>query len=248
VVEEIRISDVAAWQGQRLDDGVLGVAVAGRREAVARAPGCPWPTGGDRAGRRIEVGSGPRVLAARREDAARAGVSLAALVLAAWYRALTAWDPRAAEVPIGCCTTGRVRPELRTTLGNLTNTVIVCPQPRWSQRPAPDLLGPVHQAMTEALGSADLPFELVYRIEGDGVVQDEQIGVRFTFVEDDPVPPASPLRPDVVRFGYAKSALSFEVHVSGDDLLAWLDYRPAAFGADGVDRLVGLLRRELVTG
>ena len=49
VVEEIRISDVAAWQGQRLDDGVLGVAVAGRLgrrwPALPAARGPPAGTG-----------------------------------------------------------------------------------------------------------------------------------------------------------------------------------------------------------
>ena len=196
VREDVRISDVAAWQQQRLDDGVLGVAVAGRRAALADAPGCPWPTGGDRAGRRVAVGSGAALLGSGREAAARAGVSLAALTLAAWYRALTAWDPRAAAVPIGCCTTARVRPELRTTLGNLTNTVVLRPEPAWCRLPPAELLGPVHRAMTEALGSTDLPFELVY---GQAPVQDEQIGVRFTFVEDDPAA-------DEVHFGRMRSA------------------------------------------
>lgn len=245
VVEQVRISDVAAWQRQRLDDGVLGVAVAGRRDALRGTPACPWPTGGDRAGRRAEVLSGPAAGESLRGAAARAGVSLAALTFAAWYRALAGWDPRAARLPIGCCTTGRVRPELRTTLGNLTNTVVIVPDGGWSRLEPPDLRESAHQAMVEALGSADLPFELVF---GDGPVQDEQIGIRFTFVEDPPTADDGPLRHEAVQFSYAKSLLSCEVHVPAGDLHIWLDYRPATFPPPEAGRLAALLRRELAAG
>ncbi len=242
VVEEVRISDVAAWQRQRLNDGVLSVAVGSRREALRDAPVCPWPTGGNRAGRRLDVRSGARAGELLRELAARSGVSLASMTLAAWYRALVAWDARTSMLPIGCCTTARVRPELRTTLGNLTNTVIVAPGPQWSRFGSADLLDAAHQAMQEALGSVDLPFELVF---GDGPVQDEQIGVRFTFVEDPPSSGDGPLRGAAVRFGYAKSLLSCEVHVSGGDLRVWVDYRPAQFAQQVPGRLAALLRQEL---
>src|SRR5205823_12086056 len=122
---------------------------------------------------------------------------LATVVFAAWYRALVAFDPRTALAAIGCCTTARVHPELRDTLGNLTNTVVVVPGPRWSALGRKELLADAHQAMTEALGGIDLPFELVF---GDGPVQDEQIGLRFTFVEDPPSTEDSPLRAEPVRF------------------------------------------------
>lgn len=240
VVEDVRISDVAAWQRQRLDDGVLGAAVAVRREALRGAPPCPWPTGGDRAGGRVDVVSGASASDQLREIAARQGVSLASLALAAWYQALVAWDSRTVELPLGCCTTLRMRPELRTTLGNLTNTVIVVPGKRWL---SPDLVDEAHQAMLEALGSVEVPFELVY---SDGSAQDEQIGVRFTFVEELPAAGDTPLRSEAVPVDYAKSLLSCEVHASDDALHVWLDYRRALFSPLEAARLAALLRQCLL--
>ncbi|MGC4892263.1 hypothetical protein [Micromonospora sp. DT31] len=243
VREEVGIGDVAAWQQRRLDDGVLGAAVEGRRCALRGAPVCPWPTGGDRAGRRVEVLSGARAAEPLRAAAARAGVSPATLAFVAWYRALAAWDPRAGAVPIGCCTTMRLRPELRTTLGNLTNTVVVLPGRQWPTLAGPRLVDEAHQAMKEALGSVDLPFELVF---GDGAVADERIGVRFTFVESAPAGEPQPLRAEAVRFAYAKSVLSCEAQVGEDGgLRVWLDHRPAQIGAQDADRLAALLRAEL---
>lgn len=242
VAEEVRITDVAAWQRRRLDDGVLGVAVDGRRAALAGVPPCPWPTGGDRRGRRVEVLSSSAAAVSLRDAAARAGVSLATVAFVAWYRALVAWDARTSTAPIGCCTTARLRPELRTTLGNLTNTVVIAPGSPWARLPAPRLLEEAHQAMTEALGGVDLPFELVF---GDGTVQDEQVGLRFTFVEEPPDAEDGRLRAEAVRFGYAKSVLSCEAHARGGELRVWLDHRPAWIGTPDADRLATLLRREL---
>ncbi|MER7004757.1 hypothetical protein ABT297_17150 [Dactylosporangium sp. NPDC000555] len=245
VVEEIGITDVAAWQLQRLDDGVLGVAVDERRAALAGAPRCPWPTGGDRAGRRVDLLRGARAAESLRGAAAEAGVSPATLTFVAWYRALSAWDPRLPAVPIGCCTTARLRPELRSTLGNLTNTVVLRPAPQWSGLARPALVEEAHQAMKEALGSVDLPFELVF---GDGATPDEAIGVRFTFVEGAPSGGEPAMRAEPVRFSYAKSVLSCEVHLDeAEGLRVWLDYRPAQIPDRDADRLAALLRAQLMS-
>lgn len=245
VVEQLRISDVAAWQQQRLDDGVLGLAVDARREALRGVPRCPWPTDGDRTGRRIEIASGTGAWQSLRDTAAGSEVSAASAALAAWYRALHTWDARAGATPIGCCTTARMRPELQTTLGNLTNTVVVVPAAAWVRLDAPQLRDETHQALTEALGAADVPFELVF---ADRPVQDEEVGIRFTFAEDPPAAPDAPLYAQAVDFGYAKSVLSCELHVTDERLHAWLDYRPAQIDPAAAEQLAALLRSELALG
>jgi len=242
-VEELGIGDVAAWQEQRIADGVLEPVAAARREMLRDTPPCPWPTGGDRTGRRLEVAAGPRVAEHQRALAAAAGVSVVATVLAAWYRALAVWRPATARLPIGCCTTARLRPEFASTLGNLTNTVVVAPGRGWPRMRGVELRTAAHQGMTEALCAVDVPFELAFPAAAP--VPDEAVGVRFTFVEDTPAEPGTPLLLDTVPVGYAKAALSCEVRDRPGDLGVWIDHRPAAIPDPDADRLVVLLRQEL---
>lgn len=241
VREQLRISDLADWQQRELDGGLLGFAVEARRRAVRNTPRCPLQARGNRDGRRVRVGHGAGAWATLRSRAVDQQVSSASVALAAWYRALRTWHPGLAEAPIGCCTTARMRPELRTTLGNLTNTVIVAPAENWTESSDTELTDHVHRTLTLALGTADLPFEAVF---ADEPVQDEQIGVRFTFTENPP-DGIDVLRPAPVQFGYAKSVLSCEVRVTGGVLEADLHYRPADLAPEAADDLAALLRETL---
>ncbi|UYM03629.1 condensation domain-containing protein [Solicola gregarius] len=241
VREQLRISDLADWQQRELDGGLLEFAVEAGRTAVRDTPRCPLNVRGARDGRRVHVGQGADAWAALRNRAAEHQVSSASVALSAWYRSLRTWYPALAEAPIGCCTTARMRPELRTTLGNLTNTVVVVPAADWPEMSDADLPVRVHRALTAALGTADLPFESVF---ADEPVQDEQIGVRFTFTENPPDEP-DVLRPSPVQFGYAKSVLSGEVRVTGGVLEADVDHRAADLAPEAADNLAALLRENL---
>ncbi|UPK75772.1 hypothetical protein MU582_03790 [Nocardioidaceae bacterium SCSIO 66511] len=241
VREQLRISDLADWQQHELADGFLGFAVEARRRAVRDTPRCPLHVRGNRDGRRVHVGNGAAAWTALRDQATSQQVSAVSVALSSWYRALRTWRPGFAETAIGCCTTARMRPELGTTLGNLTNTVIVAPTENWTRSSDHELTDHVHRTLTLALGTADLPFEAVF---DDEPVQDEQIGVRFTFTESPPGE-LDVLRPSPVRFGYAKSVLSCEVRVTGGVIDVDLDHRPADVSSAAADDLAGLLRETL---
>lgn len=193
-------------------------------------PPPPLEVTGDRTGARHPVWTAtPERQQRIRDRAADAGASSAALLLTIWQSALSAWDPSFAAVPIGNCTTARMRPELRGTLGNLTNTCIVTP-PEAAVGPQTQLLDEkrvrfFHRALQAAISDVDLPFEMVFPAR-HGHVEDEQIGVRYTFV--DYGEPTGPLTEVDVPVRTAKSALGCEVRWLHTGLEIWLDTRPSA--------------------
>jgi hypothetical protein len=225
--ERISMTDFAAWQRSSLISGQVAQQRERRRMSAAKVLRLPAHT--DRRGQTeaVPVPPGLRI----DQLAADLGVTVPAAALAAWHTALTEWSGRA-DVPIGCCTTGRHRPELRQTVGNLANTVVIQPDSWTSVRDA-------HRELTSALSDADAPFETV--LDAERPVQDEHIVVRFTFHES-----GLPGETWDVPFGYAKSALSAEIRQVGTELAASIDYRPAVLAGQDVRTLAGLFAAALI--
>ena len=235
-LDEIRPSDFADWQRRRLTEGVLMHAVAQRRDQLAASERPPWPVSGDRDGECLRVDMPEEVAQRLARDAAKSGVSVAAILLSRYHRALAHWDGRLVAVPIGCCTSYRLRPELRSTVGNLTNTVVVEPSDDWLTGPDPEVAA--HDALLRAMDGLDIPFELVY---GDGTAQDEQIGIRYTFLER-PVT-AGGMRAEDIAFDYVKSVLSLEVRRDDEQLDVTLQCRTRE--VPDADGLVEILERAI---
>ncbi|SDS87803.1 hypothetical protein SAMN04489812_3336 [Microlunatus soli] len=247
-VESVAPSDIARWQSAGLRDGLLALRIAARALRLADTPACPLPVRGDRSGRRVAVPM-PIPIADVQQAAADAGVSIAAWSLAAWQRAIATWSGTDAFA-IGCCSTLRLLPDLGASLGNLTNTVIIPPSNR---RPAAESIRNVQRAFSTAISGIDEPFEAVLAgIPGplsgarsgsrDRTVEDEMIGLRFTFTEDVDDHPL--LQPRPVRSGYAKSVLSADVERREDRLVAFVDHR-STVSPVAADRLADLFGRSL---
>ena len=247
VQEGIRLSDFAHWQDANLKIGPLGRRVERRRGEIAAMPPAPLEVTGDRTGVRHPVWTAtPERQQHIRDRAANAGVSSAALLLAIWQFTLSEWNPAFAAVPIGSCTTARVRPELRDTLGNLANTCVVVPPEATDELQMQPLderrLRFFHRALQATISDVDLPFEMVFPAR-HGHVEDEQIGVRYTFVEYGE--PTGMLNEVDVPVQTAKSALGCEVRWSHAGLEIWLDTRPSAIRGRDAARLAEMMAGRL---
>lgn len=246
----LRLGDVAHWQRQSLERG----EVAGQVERwVARLRGCrplASPDAGNRTGARLPLSIPPSVAGRAAELAQRLGTSLSVVVLAAWSGVLGTATGRT-DVPIGSCTSGRHRPELEPVLGNLTNTLVLWGDTS-SAASVTDLAVSLREHMIAALADADAPFETVMgRLLGIPLVQDEAIGVRFTFHHHHDAHLVAP-RSDApllavhdLHLGFAKAALSLEVTAAPAGLDAYLEYRPAAFDHATARRLVAAVEHAL---
>lgn len=269
---ELRPGDVARWQRESLSHGLVGEQLRARREDGGPGSLLAFPGSGDRAGARIpvrleaEVSDGLRRLA----KASRAG--LFAVVLAAWGGVVAAHHG-SAEVAVGCCTSGRHRPELEGVLANLANTLLVrvpaATDPASASASATrqsaeaeaeaERLELVRRRLVEAMGAADVPFERLLEESGGPPPprRDEEAGVRLTL--DEPQPSAEAAGPGSglaegaprctgaadVDFGYAKCGLDLQLDATGTELTGHLAYRPAVVARETAQELSRTLLRHL---
>jgi glutamate racemase len=245
----LRLRDVAAWQRQGLRDGAIGRQVQRQRDRLRSLRRVPVGTSTPRLGSRIPLAL-PAAAGARAVHRGRdSGASATAVVLAAWAGAVVSVLD-ADTVAVGCCASGRHRPQLGGVLGNLANTLLVNLEVADRSDPL-GLLDLASAQLTAALGDADAPFEsVVAALTGGSPVADEWIGVRLTVHHpaEEPEPDREGVALSVhdVEFGLAKSALSLEVESRGDGFAGTLDYRPAAVPPAVAGRLVDAFRRALV--
>ncbi|MGW9210561.1 hypothetical protein ACWGR4_26675 [Embleya sp. NPDC055664] len=247
----LRPRDVAHWQRRSLEAGVVRQQLARR---VARlAPGVPLalPDLGNRKGARLPVRIDAATTRGLDRLARSSGSSLFAVLLAAWGSVVAEAHDRA-DTLVGCCTSGRHRPELGGVLADLANTMVV----QVAARPRPDqadaLRGP-RDELTAALGDGDAPFERVFAaLTGrdahvDGPVRDEDIRVRLTLDEADGVAELPGcLGVEDVDFGYAKASLSLELAVGSDGGLAGaLAHRPTDVPHERATELAAMLHARL---
>jgi hypothetical protein len=203
------------------------------------------PDHGDRAGERIVLRIGEQVGPGLARVARAAGTTLFAVVLAAWGSVVARFHDRD-EVAVGCCTSGRHRPELAGVLGNLANTLVV-PVPSAAGRSSAELVAVTRDRLVEALGDGDAPFETVFgALTGRAGVQDQDIRVRLTLDEDDgqALPPGCTGVADL-DFGHAKSSLSLELTTEDAGVRGSLAYRPADVPRQRARELADLVERRL---
>ncbi|MFF7242988.1 condensation domain-containing protein [Embleya sp. NPDC008237] len=242
----LRPRDVAHWQRRSLVSGVIREQLGRSTARLAGAAPLDLPDSGVREGARIPVridGATGRGL----DHLARStGSSLFAVLLAAWGSTVAEWHDRP-EVLVGCCTSGRQRPELGAVLADLANTLVV----RVPGRPQPAGAASIHRIrdeLTAALGDGDAPFERVFAaLTGAEAVLDQDIRVRLTLDEEDGTASLPGcLGVEDVDFGFAKTSLSLELAIRPDrGPTGVVAYRPSDVPRAAAAQLTGMLHARL---
>lgn len=219
--EGLRPRDIAAWQQEELDGGVLSAAVE-RRASSLRGAALLRFEKGSRTGASLPVRVPSGLVSRLRRRVRQARASLFVGVLNAWCvaAARASGEP---SIAVGSCLSGRTMTGTEGVLGNLANTVAISP------RNPTDSLTETASLWAEALADSEAPLERVLsgRTSAGTLVQDEDMGVRLTFY--DGVGTSKGTRPQVrdVDLGHAKTALGLDLAVVGEELNGLVEYRPA---------------------
>nr|WP_237536089.1 condensation domain-containing protein [Streptomyces sp. SID3343] len=244
----LRPRDVAHWQRQSLTAGVIRQQLDRRAGQSPPSALLDLPNSGDRAGARLPVRVDAATGAGLDRLARSSGSSLFAVLLAAWGSVVAEYHDRA-DVLVGCCTSGRHRPELMGLLADLANTLVVR-VPASTSPGGAESIRRTRDALTAAMADGDAPFERVFAaVTGTDAVLDEDIRVRLTLDEAD----AADALPgchgvEDVDFGYAKTSLSLELGIRPDRGLAGhLAYRPADVSRDAATQMTALLHTRLAS-
>ncbi|MET7297366.1 condensation domain-containing protein [Embleya sp. NPDC005575] len=246
VAGRLRPREVAHWQRRSLVSGVVRQQVERTTARLMGSAPLGLPDSGDRTGARIPVRIDGATGRGLDRLARSTGSSLFAVLLAAWGSVVAECHNRA-EILVGCCTSGRHRPELGGVLADLANTVVV----RVQARPAARCAESIHRTrdeLTAALGDGDAPFERVLAaLTGDDAVLDQDIRVRLTLDEEDGTASLPGcLGVEDVDFGYAKTSLSLELGIRPDRGLAGaVAHRPADVSREAAAELTGMLHARL---
>ncbi|MYS81149.1 condensation domain-containing protein [Embleya scabrispora] len=242
----LRPRDVAHWQRHSLVSGVIRQQLDRSTARLAGSVPLDLPDSGDRAGARIPVRIDGATGRGLDRLARSTGSSLFAVLLAAWGSVVAEFHDRP-ETLVGCCTSGRHRPELGGVLADLANTLVV-------RVPARSVAGGVESirrardGLTAALGDGDAPFERVLAaLTGADATLDQDIRVRLTLDEEDGTASLPGcLGVEDVDFGYAKTSLSLELGIRpGRGPAGALAYRPADVSREAATELTGMLHARL---
>lgn len=245
----VQFGDYAAWERQRLHDGVLAALEDYWRETLDGLETVRFPTdwphpvvddfAGGLAERTVDVG----VADSLRELSAREGTTLFVTLMASLFALLSRYTGQD-DLVVGTVSANRGRPELSGLIGFLVNTLPVRVDAS-GDPPFTELLARVKQATLGALAHQDLPFGRLVdavKVERDAS-RAPVFQIAFTYAEPDldPVPAAGAefALTNLVRgVDAAKFDLTFTTESRPDGLWIECGYKTALFRAATVTSLL----------
>ncbi|HWG97931.1 MAG TPA: amino acid adenylation domain-containing protein, partial [Pilimelia sp.] len=246
----VRYADFAAWQRDRLSDGVLDAQLDHWRTALAGLAPLELPTDRPRpavrgsAGAALDFTVPADTARALRELSRRHGCTLFVTLVAACQALLSRWSGQE-DVAVGTVASGRERPELERLVGFFVNTLVLRSTVDGGRSFA-DLLGRVRQSALGAFAHQDVPFERL--VDELAPARDTSRNPLFDVMVVLQNTPQGPAELPGLRVAEqplpvlaASHDLSIEFEESGDALVGAVEYSTELFDAGTVRRFAGHL-------
>ena len=182
----------------------------------------------------------PAMTAALREFSRREGITLYAVLLAA-FKALLHRYSEQEDIVIGGVTDMRRRPELENVVGYFLNSMALRTQPRGAM-PFVDYLRQVQSTVVEALDASNVPFDRVVRDAGPKRDGSRHPLFQVLFSIEPPAPaflPGWALTQMDVPVGATKFDLYLELDQEPDSIIGRFLYSTDLFDAATIRRMIG---------
>jgi amino acid adenylation domain-containing protein len=251
----IQYADFAAWQRQRLKEGLLESQLPYWRQRLGDASGAldlpldrPRPKHQTFGGAREKITLPQSLSADLKRLADSQGTTLFVTLLAAFQSLLHRYTGQA-EINVGIPTAGRDRIELEGLIGFFVTTLVI--KTSFAGDPSfRELLAQVRQTTLEAFANQDVPFEkLVEELQpGRDLSRPPLFQVMFQLKNvrvEVPTLTALDFTLLEVERGRAQFDLNFVMAESADGLVVTVEYNTGLFEAGTVRRLLGHYRELL---
>jgi amino acid adenylation domain-containing protein len=242
----VQFADFAAWQRRWLTEEELAPKLAYWRAQLNGMTELSLPINHSRPsepsgdGTRAPVTLSVELMKRLREIGHRAGVTLFTTLLSAWKTLLFRYTGQG-DIVVGSAAAGRPRPEFERLTGYFNNNLVLRTQLDGSLTFV-ELLSRVHEVLEAAREHQDVPFDrLVNELSVERSLNKSPI-YNNVFVLMPPLSPlAEPPRWNASRIDIrtAKVELYLELHQRPAGLVGHMEYDPALFSPDTIERMIG---------